>query len=108
MLKISRKSDYGLLFLAYLARFYDSRLVSLTEAAEKNNIPLPYLRKLAGDLTKSKIIESREGVKGGYRLAKSPSETTISDVLSVFEKTVAPVACLDGRSNCRCESKCTD
>lgn len=107
MLRISRKSDYGLLFLAYLAKQSRQRLVSLTEVAMVHKLPLPYLRQLALRLHKAGLIESKEGVHGGYRLAKNPNSITVSEVLQVFEKRLAPVACLDPNDHCSAESTCT-
>lgn len=107
MLRISRRSDYGLLFLAYLAKYYQKRLVSLSEVAQVNNLPLPYLRQLALILHKSGLITSKEGLHGGYKLAKSPTKITVSDILQTFEKKLAPVACLDPNDSCRAADVCT-
>ncbi len=107
MLRISRKSDYGLLFLAYLAKFYNIRLVSLTEVARKNNLPLPYLRQLAQTLHTAGFITSKEGLHGGYKLAKPPAAITVSAVVKLFEGKLAPVACLEVGESCAAESVCT-
>lgn len=107
MLRISRKSDYGLLFLAYLAKHDKTRLVSLHEVAQMNHLPLPYLRQLAMSLHKAGLIVSKEGSRGGYKLAKDPSEITVSEVLAIFEKKLVPVACLDPNDHCRAEAVCT-
>lgn len=106
MLRISKKTDYGILFLAYLAKFYGKRLVSLQEVSNENHLPLPYLRQLALALHHADIIKSKEGLHGGYSLAKKPSLITISEIVQVFEKKVAPVACLDPNDACRAEDKC--
>lgn len=107
MLRISRRTDYGLLLLAYLAKHYDKRLVSLSEIAQINHLPLPYLRQLAQILHKARLIDSKEGVHGGYRLAKDPKSITVSEIVMVFEKKVAPVACLDPNDHCNAQAICT-
>lgn len=94
MLKISKKTDYGVRFLAYLVKYYDVRLVCLQEAAEANNLPFPYLRQVARQLTKASIIQSKEGATGGYTLSRSPSKITMSEVIVLFEGGIAPVLCL--------------
>lgn len=106
MLKISRKTDYGLLFLAYLAKNYDLRLVCLAEAAEKNHLPLPYLRQLAQKLAKARIIESKEGVGGGYKLTRRPAQITMSEVIKTLEGRLAPVSCLEETDHCSLETVC--
>ena len=41
------------------------------------------------------------GSSGGYRLARSPKEYTIGDILRLTEGSLAPVACVEeGVENC--------
>ena len=89
MLRISRKTDYGLLFLSSLARNYPEQLVPLSEIAAQNKLPLPYLRQIAQVLHKAGIIYSKEGVHGGYQLAKAPSTITMTEVITIFEGALA-------------------
>ena len=42
------------------------------------------------------MLISGRGKKGGYRLARKPSEYTIGSILKLTEKTLAPVNCLEG------------
>lgn len=107
MLRISKKTDYGLLFLAALASHYPKKLISLTSIAQENHLPLPFLRQLASKLTHAHIIESKEGSNGGYRLARHPSAILMSEVVSVLEGKLAPVSCLEENHICPAEQTCT-
>ena len=55
------------------------------------------------------FVESREGLGGGYRLAKDPSEINLMEVLEILEGGVTPVKCC-GESNdgkrCGSEPQC--
>jgi len=53
--------------------------------AEQAQIPPAYLSKVLQGLARSRIVESRRGVGGGYRLLKNPEEITLLDVVNAVE-----------------------
>ena len=90
MLKISKKTDYALMALQHIAsvQFGDTapgRVVNTKEIAEEYNIPLELLAKVLQALSKSGMIESHNGPKGGYLLARSAGQITIAQILDSFE-----------------------
>ena len=90
MLKLSKKADYGLMALQHIAsvQFGDvtrARVVNTKEIAEEYNIPVELLAKVLQTLSKNGLIESHNGPKGGYLLAKTPQEVTIARVLESLE-----------------------
>lgn len=105
MLKLSKKVDYGLLFLTALARRNGKDFVSLKEVAEKNDLPYKFIGQVASELNRGGIVASREGIKGGYRLAKKPFEISVGEVVRVLEGKMMPVACMRGKE-CKCEKSC--
>ncbi len=54
--------------------------------AEYLDIARPTLVKILQSLTKAGILESREGTKGGVRLARSPEEISVLDLLDALEQ----------------------
>jgi Rrf2 family protein len=63
--------------------YYD--FVPTKELSSSLNIPRPTAVKILGNLASAGIIETREGSKGGIRLAVSPANNTILDVFSAIE-----------------------
>lgn len=63
--------------------FYD--FVPTKELSTALNIPNPTAVKILGSLANAGIIETREGSRGGVRLAKPPSEITLLDVFNAIE-----------------------
>lgn len=59
--------------------------VPTKEISESLNIPIPSAVKILGNLSNAGIIETREGAKGGVRLAKVSTEVTILDVFLAIE-----------------------
>ena len=61
-----------------LARSYrDGRLLSISEIARNENLPLAYLEQLVGELRRAGLVEGTRGVRGGYRLSRGPENITV-------------------------------
>ncbi|MBK7916591.1 MAG: Rrf2 family transcriptional regulator [Chloroflexi bacterium] len=59
--------------------------VPTKELSEALNIARPTAVKILGNLAGAGIIETREGAKGGVRLALPPAEVTILDIFTAIE-----------------------
>jgi len=105
MLKISKKTELGLLLLTDLARAEKGVVIGLREWAGKRKLPYRFLSKVAVDLKKAGFLKSKEGREGGYWLAKEAGKIKIKDVLEALEGSIAPVKCLQGEI-CGAESFC--
>ncbi len=87
---------YALRVMIYLAQNDREELILLKEIAENQNISMKYLEMIVSLLHKGNMLISGRGKKGGYRLARKPSEYTIGSILKLTEKTLAPVQLLRG------------
>jgi len=83
MLTISNQSDYGILLISSLLNKKD--YVPLSELIKKTKLPKRYLARIASILTKNKIIKSKEGKIGGYKLAMNLDKINLFDYLKIFE-----------------------
>ena len=93
MLRLSKKVEYALLALQYMA-CKKEKLVTAKEMSEKLNISFEFLSKTLQILMKKSLVESIQGIRGGYILAKPPEEITISDVIRSVDKKPGIVECL--------------
>ena len=75
--------------LTDLAMVSEGTLLSLAEISKRQDISLPYLEQLFVKLRRAGLVESVRGPGGGYRLAKSPSDIRVSDVLGAVDETVS-------------------
>ncbi len=75
--------------LADLAIQPPGSLVSLGGISKRQDISLPYLEQLFVKLRRAELVESVRGPGGGYRLAKSPSDIRVSDILGAVDETVS-------------------
>ncbi len=85
-MKITSKGRYGLKAMLELSKDYQSGLlVKSREIAQRQEIPLKYLEQIIAVLRKSSLLVSVRGPDGGYRLARSPENITIYEVLRTLE-----------------------
>ncbi|BCS54159.1 Rrf2 family transcriptional regulator [Geobacter sp. SVR] len=91
---ISRKTEYALKALTYLAKCHGRGPVLISDLATAENIPKKFLETILLALRKGNILKSRIGKGGGYQLAFSPGEITIGMVVRVLEGDFSPVQCL--------------
>ena len=110
MIKISKRAQYGLRAMVFLAKNYNGikgspKVFSIKTISEKEGIPFDFLEKIISQLERAKLVNGKKGVQGGYALAKSPGKISTNDVVSVLEDNKKPVDCaLCGRKN-KCLTK---
>lgn len=83
-MRLTTKARYGLRALCHVAhRGYASAQV----IAERQSIPSRYLEEIIGELRKAGLVVGKRGPRGGYRLAKSPEDIAVRDVLAALAPT---------------------
>jgi Rrf2 family protein len=106
MITISKKVEYSIVFIAYLAK-NDMGTVSLTEVSKKLMLPYRFLGQLALALRVAGIVESKEGKSGGYFLSAGWNRKTLYDLLEALGENKHMVKCLSkGGEDCARMSKC--
>ena len=93
MLKLSKKADYGLMAVHYIAFHQHDGVVNTKRIAEDLMIPAELLAKILQRLAKGKLIASVNGPKGGYVLAREPGQIRVSEVLRAIEGPLGLVNC---------------
>lgn len=104
MLKLSKKSDYGLLIISKL--LHTDEFVSLSKLVEHTKLPLRFLARISAILAQHGVLSSREGRVGGYKLGKQFPVLTAYDFLSIFESNLTMTGCQDLSGKCRFEHIC--
>jgi Rrf2 family protein len=107
MLKLSKKTDYALMAIQYMASGDPDRVINTKEIAEEYSIPGELLAKVLQKLGKKGLIVSQNGPKGGYVLAKSPSDISVLSVIQAIEGHVGITECYHNEnSHCLQMSRC--
>lgn len=84
-MKISSKGEYGIRALLYLATHDGDRPVPSRVIATEQNIPDAYLRQILAQLSRDGLVASTRGPRGGHRLAHTPDEISLFDIIRSLE-----------------------
>jgi len=85
MLKLTKKADYGLMALKYLAEHPERTALSAKDVADAYGIPPQLLAKILQLLTKSGMLRSHAGMNGGYALARDAREISAYEVIHAID-----------------------
>lgn len=94
-MKISTKGRYALRMMLDLAEHQGDGYIALKDIAKRQNVSKKYLEQIVPILNKADILNTNRGYQGGYRLARTPDQYTVGDILRITEGSISPVACLD-------------
>lgn len=97
---IKRDTDYAIRALRYIAESEDG-IVSVSRLASILQLPRPFLRKILQRLNKTGLVMSFKGKGGGFRLARSPKEIAIGELIETFQGSFKIYECFIGKSPCR-------
>ena len=76
-----------------LARHYGSGPVSLSEMADHEELPRPYLEQLVVSLREGGLVTSTRGARGGYELSRAPADIRMYEVITALEGPITPMTC---------------
>jgi Rrf2 family protein len=108
----TRKSDYALRAVDYLARFEKEHPSSNGNAttvrlAKDMEIPYRFLRSIIKELCTANIVRSQRGNLGGIRLARPSSDISIYDVLMAIDAKAVAVNQCTLHASCPRKQVCT-
>jgi Rrf2 family protein len=98
-MKISTKGRYALRMMLDLAEHQGDGFIALKDIAERQDISKKYLEQIIPVLNHGGILLTNRGYQGGYRLARTPHQYTVGEILRLTEGSLSPVACLDQQPN---------
>jgi len=105
-MKLSTKGRYGLRLMLELALHSEEGPVLLRDIAQRQEISEKYLWQLIAKLKKAGLVNSLRGASKGYALARTPSEITLKDIISVLEGDICLVDCVNNPNSCKRAQTC--
>lgn len=84
MLCLSKKTEYALMALAFLAE-RPGRVASAREIAAEHGLPQALLMNILKTLQGHGVLESTRGVKGGYRVRADLARLTLHEFVAIVE-----------------------
>ena len=123
MLRLTKKADYGLMALKYLAeqaaaaRGFDPEVAtsaqlaaqpaSAKEIADAYHIPPQLLAKILQTLARAGLLISHAGTNGGYSLARPAAEVSAFEVIRAIDGPLFITSCITIHGTCDLDSHCT-
>jgi Rrf2 family protein len=107
MMKLTKKADYGLMALKYLAERPETIAVSAKDIAETYGIPTQLLAKVLQTLTKSGLLKSHAGMNGGYALSRDARSISTFEVIDAIDGPLFITSCIKGTASCELHNSCT-
>lgn len=104
MLSFSQTTGYAILALSCIGSWKGDWVLSRT-IHECTGVPMPYLRKILFQLSRTGLIETKRGYQGGFCLERAPGEVSLLEVIRAVEPERAS-DCLLGLAGCSDATPC--
>jgi Rrf2 family iron-sulfur cluster assembly transcriptional regulator len=105
-MELTKAGDYGYLGMLYLAKQPKDRIVKLSEISESEGIPEKFLAKIFQNLTRTGLVRSHRGAKGGFTLAKAADEITVKELIESVQGPIFLSRCLTSLNSCDRKKTC--
>lgn len=90
-MRLGHTTKYALEALAFLIRCHArDEWGQIADIAASAAIPRKYLEQVLLDLKNAGLVESKKGQRGGYRLARSPDQIALGQVLQAVQGDLLP------------------
>jgi Rrf2 family protein len=108
MLRLTKKADYGLMALKYLAEQSPAPApASAKDIADAYHIPPQLLAKILQTLARAGLLVSHAGANGGYALARPASEISAFEVIRAIDGPLFITSCITIHGTCDLAGHCT-
>ena len=105
-MKFSNSIEYAIHSLVYLARESSETPVLAADVAKTINVSEAYLRKVFQQLSRSSIVNSQRGAKGGFSLARPAATITLKDIVESIDGELPTFTCLKIKRHCSMPLDC--
>ena len=86
MLRLSKKLLFAIEAVVDIAYHADQAPVRSTDTSRRQGIPRRYLEQVLQQLVHHKVLTGQRGPRGGYRLARGPSEITVGEIIRIVRQ----------------------
>ena len=83
----------------------DASYSKISEVAQRQSIPAPYLEQIFSSLRKAEILSATRGPKGGFKLSRPKHKIMIGEIINAVERNMDATQC-SGEGICNGGSKC--
>jgi Rrf2 family cysteine metabolism transcriptional repressor len=99
--RLTARSEYGLLALIDIACRRGEGPVSVRGIAERQSIPPKFLEQLFVAMRQGGLVTAVRGARGGFELSRDPEGITVLEVVEALEGPLQPTQCESAGPCCR-------
>lgn len=107
MLQITRRGDYAIRGMVYLAGMPIDRVSLLSDIASNTGVSQTFMAKIFQQLNKLGLVKSYRGTGGGFQLGRPAEEVTLLEIVEAVEGPILPNRCILAKGLCSRDSACT-
>jgi Rrf2 family protein len=106
-MQLSTKGRYAVMAMVDLAGHGSGSSVPLASIADRQHISVAYLEQLFMKLRRAGLVKAIRGPKGGYQLARAPSDISVADIMTAADEPVRMNRCsVEGNDWCLGTKRC--
>ena len=106
MMELTRKGEYAIRGIIFLAQQQPGKISLISEIADAVDAPQTFLAKIFQNFAKLGIVNSYRGTGGGFTLGRAPSRITLREIVEAVEGPIIPNRCLSGKGECDRDKVC--
>jgi Rrf2 family transcriptional regulator, iron-sulfur cluster assembly transcription factor len=106
MMELTRKGEYAIRGIVYLARQPKGKVALISEIAEAAEVPQTFLAKIFQNFAKIGLVNSYRGTRGGFVLGRPASKITLREVVEAVDGPILPNRCLMDSEGCERSGAC--
>lgn len=106
MFRINRRIDYAIRVLLALAKLPAGTRRLTRDVQDEMLIPPAFLQRIIADLSKTGLLETYPGPKGGLKLGRPAGEITLGNIWEAIEGPLCISNCVLDKHSCPLGSRC--
>ncbi len=99
-MQFTKAEAYGIFGVIYLADQPPGKITPLSEISEAQDVPEKFLAKIFQSLSKSGLVRSHRGVKGGFSLGRPADEISFREIVEVIHGPYFLAKCFNVEEIC--------
>jgi len=99
-MQFTKAEEYGILGVVHLATKQRGQITPLSEVSEARDIPEKFLAKIFQSLTRSGVVQSHRGVRGGFSLSRAAEDISLGDILESIQGPYHLLKCTADETTC--------
>ena len=99
-MKLSTKVRYATRAMLDLALHFNEGAIQIKGICERQDVSEQYLKNLLVSLRVANLVRSVRGPRGGFTLARPPSQIRVIEIIRAMEGSIALADCIDTPEIC--------